>query len=62
MIIAAGSPAIKNPRTENYWDFLMAAMCPTIRILSLTVVLCIIDIALFATTAALGLYRPGDLL
>lgn len=58
----SGTPSIKNPRLENYWDFLVAAMCPVLRLLSFTLALCIIDIALFATTCALGLNRSGELL
>jgi|JI6StandDraft_1071083.scaffolds.fasta_scaffold02672_20 hypothetical protein len=58
----SGSPNIKNPRLENYWDFLTAAMCPVLTLLSFTVIVCIINVALFTTTCALGLDKSGDLL
>lgn len=37
-------------------------MCPAFRILSFTVAICIVDIAMFVVTAVFGLDKAGKLL
>lgn len=58
----AGDANLKDPRDENYWDLLKAAMCPVMKIPSFTFIIIVIDITLFALTAIVGLYRPGSFL
>ena len=53
----------KDPRSENFFDMLHYSFCPTLRFMSWTVMVSLINIALFIITLAIeGIYTPGEFL
>ena len=59
---SAGASKIKHPNDENYCDFFLYNICPVIRPLSFTVIICVIDLAIFVATLAVGINLAGNLL
>jgi hypothetical protein len=47
VLFVSGRTKVKNPMDENYWDMLKFALCPVIKVNSITFLIFIADIVMF---------------
>ena len=62
MLFLSGNQKIKNPRDEHYCDMLKITWCPTVKLLSITLLILIAQLAMFITSAAMGIDKKQQLL
>ena len=62
MLFICGNTRIKNPRDENYFDMLKVACCPVIKLFSITTLILIAVLAMYITSAIMGIDKKRALL
>lgn len=59
VLFVSGRKHVKNPQDEHYWDMLSFTLCPTFKVLSLTFLITLADIALFIFEVSVGLDKTA---